>query len=115
MTGERESYELFDLGDFPLNEGATLRGAKLAYKTWGSLNEDSSNAILYPTWYSGRHWENDWLIGPTMTLDPSKYFIIVPNMFGNGLSTSPSNCSPPYNQARFPKVQFFLDIVKSPL
>ncbi|BBN06418.1 homoserine O-acetyltransferase/O-succinyltransferase [Marchantia polymorpha subsp. ruderalis] len=102
--GERESYELFDLGDFPLNEGATLRGAKLAYKTWGSLNEDSSNAILYPTWYSGRHWENDWLIGPTMTLDPSKYFIIVPNMFGNGLSTSPSNCSPPYNQARFPKV-----------
>ncbi|KAL2610470.1 hypothetical protein R1flu_029043 [Riccia fluitans] len=101
---ERESYELFELGDFPLNEGATLRGAKLAYKTWGTLNEDCSNAIVYPTWFSGRHWENDWLIGPMMALDPSKYFIIVPNMLGNGLSTSPSNCAPPYNQARFPKI-----------
>eukprot|EP00249_Psilotum_nudum_P016706 c25957_g1_i1 orf=371-1201(-) len=39
-----------------------------------------------------------------MGLDPRKYFIIVPNMLGNGLSSSPSNFPPPYNQARFPKV-----------
>ncbi|KAL3690302.1 hypothetical protein R1sor_016611 [Riccia sorocarpa] len=104
LTAERESYDLFQLGDFPLNEGATLRGAKLAYKTWGTLNEDCSNAIVYPTGFSGRHWENDWLIGPMMALDPAKYFIIVPNMLGNGLSTSPSNYAPPYNQARFPKI-----------
>jgi homoserine O-acetyltransferase len=98
-------YEVFELGDVELTEGATLRGAKLAYKTYGTLNEEKSNAVVYPTWYSGRHWENEWLIGEGMALDPSRYFIIVPNMLGNGLSSSPSNTPPPYDKARFPKVR----------
>ena len=85
-----QDYEVFDLGDVTLQRGATLRDAKLAYKTYGELNADKSNAIVYPTWYSGRHWDNEWLIGDGMALDPAKYFIIVPNMLGNGLSSSPS-------------------------
>jgi homoserine O-acetyltransferase/O-succinyltransferase len=97
-------HEIFDLGDIVLREGATLRDAKLAYKTYGTLNEDKSNAIVYPTWYSGRHWENEWLISEGMALDPNEYFIIVPNMLGNGLSSSPSNTPPPYDKARFPRV-----------
>ena len=44
------------------------------------------NVIVYPTWYSGQHYDNEWLIGPGMALDPAKYFIIIPNMLGNGLS-----------------------------
>jgi homoserine O-acetyltransferase len=100
-------YEIFDLGDVTLQGGATLRDAKLAYKTFGELNADKSNAIVYPTWYSGRHWDNEWLIGEGMALDPSQWFIIVPNMLGNGLSTSPSNTPPPYNQARFRDVTFY--------
>ncbi len=98
-------YEVFELGDVALGEGATLRGAKLAYKTYGTLNEERTNAIVYPTWYSGRHWENEWLIGEGMALDPREYFIIVPNMLGNGLSSSPSNTPPPYDRARFPRVE----------
>lgn len=101
----RDDYEIFNLGDVTLSEGATLRGAELAYKTYGTLNGEKSNAIVYPTWYSGRHWENEWLIGKGMALDPSEYFIIVPNMLGNGLSSSPSNTPPPYDKARFPKVR----------
>jgi homoserine O-acetyltransferase len=104
MTSSRTDYELFDLGDFTLESGATLRGAKLAYKTYGTLNAAKDNAIVYPTWYSGRHWENEWLIGEGMTLDPANYFVIVPNMLGNGLSSSPSNTPPPYDQARFPNI-----------
>ncbi len=100
-------YEVFDLGDFTLQHGATLRDAKLAYKTYGELNADRSNAIVYPTWYSGRHWDNEWLIGEGMALDPARYFIIVPNMLGNGLSSSPSNTPPPYDRARFPRVTFY--------
>jgi homoserine O-acetyltransferase len=100
-------YEIFDLGDVTLQHGATLRDAKLAYKTFGELNADKSNAIVYPTWYSGRHWDNEWLIGDGMALDPANYFIIVPNMLGNGLSTSPSNTPPPYDKARFPRVTFW--------
>jgi homoserine O-acetyltransferase/O-succinyltransferase len=102
-----QDYELFDLGDVVLQHGATLRGAKLAYKTYGELNADKSNAIVYPTWYSGRHWDNEWLIGDGMALDPARWFIIVPNMLGNGLSTSPSNTPPPYDKARFPRVTFW--------
>ena len=97
-------HDVFDLGDVVLQGGATLRDAKLAYKTYGTLNEEKTNAIVYPTWYSGRHWENEWLIGPGMALDPDEYFIIVPNMLGNGLSSSPSNTPPPYDKARFPNV-----------
>jgi homoserine O-acetyltransferase len=100
-------YEVFDLGDVTLQGGATLRDAKLAYKTYGKLNAAKSNAIVYPTWYSGRHWDNEWLIGTGMALDPAQYFIIVPNMLGNGLSSSPSNTPPPYDKARFPDVTFY--------
>jgi homoserine O-acetyltransferase len=102
-----QDFEIFDLGDVTLQGGATLRDAKLAYKTFGELNADKSNAVVYPTWYSGRHWDNEWLVGEGRALDPANYFIIVPNMLGNGLSTSPSNCPPPYNQGRFPNVTFW--------
>jgi len=100
-------YDVFELGDVRLSTGQTLRAAKLAYKTYGTLNEDKSNAIVYPTWYSGQHQDNEWLIGEGMSLDPSKYFIIVPNMLGNGLSSSPSNTPAPHDGARFPKVTFY--------
>jgi homoserine O-acetyltransferase len=99
-----DDHESFDLGDFELEGGATLRGAFLAYKTYGELNDARDNAIVYPTWYSGRHWENEWLIGEGMALDPGRYFIVVPNMLGNGLSSSPSNMPPPYDRARFPDI-----------
>ena len=104
LTTSRDDYERFELGDFVLEDGATLRGAFLAYKTYGQLSDAKDNAIVYPTWYSGRHWENEWLIGEGMTLDPARYFVIVPNMLGNGLSSSPSNTPPPYDRARFPRI-----------
>jgi homoserine O-acetyltransferase/O-succinyltransferase len=97
-------YEIYELGDVRLQRGATLRNCKLAYKTFGKLNADKSNVVVYPTWYSGQHTDNEWLIGPGMALDPDKYFIIIPNMFANGLSSSPSNTPEPYNGPRFPNV-----------
>ncbi|KAI1305616.1 Alpha/Beta hydrolase protein [Xylaria venustula] len=81
-------YETFDLGDFALQSGATLRNAYIAYKTFG---EPSNPAIIYPTWYSGFISGNEWLIGEDKALNPKKYFIIVPALFGNSESMSPSN------------------------
>lgn len=104
-------YHVFEVGDLHLQSGANLRKAKLAYQTYGTLNADKSNAIVYPTWYSGRHWENEWLIGPGMALDPERYFIIVPNMFGNGLSSSPSNTPQPWDRARFPHVTMYDNVL----
>jgi homoserine O-acetyltransferase len=97
-------YELFELGTLKLQSGATIRECHLAYKTFGTLNAAKDNAIVYPTWYSGQHYDNEWLVGDGMALDPAKYFIIIPNMLGNGLSSSPSNTPEPYNGPRFPKV-----------
>ena len=97
-------YEIYDLGDVVLQRGATLRDCKLAYKTFGTLSPRKDNVIVYPTWYSGQHYENEWLIGKGMALDPRTCFIIVPNMLGNGLSSSPSNTPEPYNGPRFPQV-----------
>ena len=100
-------YEILELGDVRLQRGGTLREAKLAYKTYGELNADKSNAIVYPTWYSGQHYENEWLIGEGMALDPTRYFIVIPNMLGNGISSSPSNTPPPHDRAAFPQVTMY--------
>ena len=100
-------YEVFAAGDVALQSGITLRGAQLAYKTYGTLSAAKDNAIVYPTWYSGQHYENEWLIGPDKALNPEKYFIIIPNMLGNGLSSSPSNTPPPFDRARFPGVTLY--------
>jgi homoserine O-acetyltransferase/O-succinyltransferase len=98
--------EMFDLGDLVLQHGATLRGARLAYKTYGTLNADRSNVIVHPTWYSAYHDANEWTIGPGLACDPEKYFVVVPNQLNNGLSSSPSNTPPPYNGPYFPPVTF---------
>src|SRR5262245_24021415 len=68
-----QDYEIYDLGDVRLQRGATLRDCKLAYKTFGKLNAAKDNAIVYPTWYSGQHCDNEWLVGSGMALDPDKY------------------------------------------
>lgn len=97
-------YEIFEAGDVRLQGGATLRGCKLAYKTYGALSRAKDNVIVYPTWYSGQHYDNEWLIGAGRALDPTTQFIIIPNMLSNGLSSSPSNTAEPYNGPRFPRV-----------
>lgn len=104
-------YETFDLGDLVLQSGATLRDCKLAYKTFGTLSPAKDNVIVYPTWYSGQHYDNEWLVGDGMALDPGRYFIIIPNMLGNGLSSSPSNYPEPYNGPRFPNVTAYDNVM----
>ncbi len=106
-----KDYELYDLGDVVLQCKKTLRDVKLAYKTYGTLNAAKDNVIVYPTWYSGQHYENEWLIGEGMALDPAKYFIIIPNMLGNGLSTSASNTAAPYNASRFPDITAYDNVL----
>jgi homoserine O-acetyltransferase len=81
----------FDLGDFSLLSGERLNAAFLSYKTHGTLAAARDNVIVYPTSYSAQHPDLEWLIGPDGILDPTRYFIIIPDMFGNGLSSSPSN------------------------
>lgn len=98
-------YQIFDAGNVRLQCGEDFHGLKLAYKTYGTLNADRSNAILYPTSFGAKHFDIDWLIREGAPLDPARYFIIIPNLFGNGLSSSPSNVAAgPYAAKHFPLI-----------
>jgi homoserine O-acetyltransferase/O-succinyltransferase len=99
--------QIFSAGDIELQSGEILHEAFLAYTTYGRLNDARDNAIIYPTYYMGTHAENEWLIGPGRPLSPGRYFIIVPNMVGNGVSSSPSNMPPLYGGPRFPLVTIY--------
>ncbi|MDP2373306.1 alpha/beta fold hydrolase [Reyranella sp.] len=74
-----------------LQRGGTLAEAWIVYKTFGRLNARRDNVILYPTSYSAHHTDIEWLVSPDHALDPNRYFIVIPNMLTNGLSSSPSN------------------------
>jgi homoserine O-acetyltransferase/O-succinyltransferase len=104
-------YEIFELGQVALQCGLTLSQTRLAYKTYGELNAARDNVILMPTFYGSQHAENETAMAGWRSLDPNKYFIVVPNMFGNGLSSSPSNTPPPFDRAVFPHVTIYDNVV----
>ena len=95
-------YSIFEAGDVVLQSGLTYRNARLAYKTHGTLNAAKSNAIVYPTSYGAQHYDLEWAVAPGKALDPTRYFIVIVNKFGNGLSSSPSNTPPPFDRGRYP-------------
>ena len=99
-------YELHDIGNLELEQGGMICAPKLAYATFGNLNATKDNAILIPTWYSGTSKIMEQVyIGQGRALDPDKYFIIVVNQIGSGLSTSPHNTPAPGGMAKFPHVR----------
>lgn len=94
----------FELGDVELQSGETLRDARLAYKTYGQLNAAGDNVVVLPTFYTGTHVRNEGFFGPGRAIDPARHFVVSVNMFGNGLSTSPSCAAPAQRGRDFPRV-----------
>lgn len=108
---------IFRLGDFTFHSGETLPDIQLAYETYGTLNEDKSNAILLFHALTGSHhahgyndnlpeagtfWqpENhqgwwDRMIGPGKPLDTERFFIICANYLGSCYGSSgPTQTAP---------------------
>ena len=104
MAGD---YSLFDLGDFELQSGTVFPGAQLAYKTYGELNDSGDNVVLLPTFYTGSHMRNEGFFGAGRAIDPARHFIVSVNLFGNGISSSPSNTPAPFDGPRFPDISFY--------
>jgi len=100
-------HKTYALGDVRLQSGETLRNAWLAYATYGTLNAAGDNVVLLPTFYTGTHLRNEPLFGPGRAIDPARHFIVSINLFGNGLSSSPSNSAAPQDGPRFPQVTLF--------
>jgi homoserine O-acetyltransferase/O-succinyltransferase len=104
-------FALHDLGNLLLQSGETLRGAKLAYRTFGTLNADRSNAILVTTWFSGTgKVMQDVYVGSGHALDLNRYFIIIVDQLGSGVSSSPQNMATPQGMARYPKLSIGDDV-----
>ena len=100
-----------------LRDGCTLPGARIAYESWGTLNDDKSNAILLFHALSGSHhaagnnpaiegvgelWQSEmhagwWedMIGPGKALDTNRHFVICANYLGGCYgSTGPASVNP---------------------
>lgn len=97
-------YEIFSPGDIVLQSGEVLHDAHLAYVVHGTLSPRGDNLIVFPTCYAGKHEDNEWLIGPGKPLNTDRWCVVVPDMLGNGLSSSPSNSAPPQAGPDFPHI-----------
>ncbi len=99
-------FDIFECGDIQLQCGDTLRDAKLAYKTYGTLARDGGNVVVMPTFFTGSHSRNEGFFGPGRALDPARHFIVSINLFGGGLSSSPSTAAGRQEAGNFPAIAF---------
>jgi len=97
------AQQLATLGDFKLQSGAVLHDFRIGYRTLGKLNDEKSNAVLWPTWLRGRTEDLLQFVGPGKVVDTGKYYVILVDAVGDGISTSPSNSAsqPRMNFPRF--------------
>lgn len=120
-AGHRKFHRFATERPFSLELGGSLRDIALAYETWGTLNQEASNAILVcHAWTGDSHvagpagkghptpgwWEG--VVGPGHAIDTDKYFVVCVNVLGGCQgSTGPASAHPidgkPY-ALRFPVV-----------
>lgn len=99
---------MFELGDLDVERGGTIRDARLAWQTHGTLNAARDNVIVYPCSFGATSDDLAWLIGPDGVLDPTRWFVVVPDMFSNGRSSSASQ-----QQETYPAVVTAADNVRA--
>ena len=90
-----------------LDAGVELRPFQIAYKTYGTLNADRSNAVLvchaltgdqhvanvHPVTKKPGWWET--MVGSGKPIDTERYFVICPNVIGACMGTTgPSSTNP---------------------
>jgi homoserine O-acetyltransferase len=85
------AQQFAELGEFKLQSGAVIHDFRLGYRSLGKLNAEKSNAILWPTWLGGTSEQLLQFIGPGKVVDSGKYFVVLVDAIGDGVTTSPSN------------------------
>lgn len=99
-----------DLGSFPLESGQTIDGCRVGYRTFGTLDATRSNVVLFPTWFSGTTKPLVDIV-PDKLVDTKRFFVVLVDALGDGVSTSPSNSR---TQARLAFPRFTIrDMVES--
>ncbi|MDR6530323.1 homoserine O-acetyltransferase [Caulobacter rhizosphaerae] len=95
-----------------LDSGAQLENLEIAYRTWGELNADGTNAVLIchaltgDQHVAGTHpvsGKPGWwtrMVGHGRPIDPAKHFIICSNVVGGCMgSTGPASINPATGKA----------------
>lgn len=106
------------LGSQELEFGGTLPAVRVAFETWGTLNDDATNAVLLLHALTGDshvtgpagpgHQTSGWwseIVGPGRAIDTEKWCVIAPNMLGGCQGTTGPASSAPDGQewgSRFP-------------
>ncbi len=98
---QQSPLQFAELGTCKLDSGAAIETCRLGYRTYGTLNSARSNAVLFPMWFTGRSGDAGALVGPGPAhfIDTDKYFVILVDPFGNGVSSSPSNSATQHGTA----------------
>ncbi len=78
------------IGDFKLENGRPIDQCIIAYQTFGTLNKEKNNAVLFPTWFTGTSMDLLPFV-PGKLIDTTRFFLILVDALGDGLSSSPSN------------------------
>jgi homoserine O-acetyltransferase len=90
-TYAQPAQKFAQLGDFKTESGGIIKNCKLGYRTLGKLNQNKSNVVLWPTWFTGT---SETVYPAVLSLiDTTGLYIIIADSFGNGVSSSPSNTS----------------------
>ncbi|MFN0109710.1 MAG: alpha/beta fold hydrolase [Blastocatellia bacterium] len=103
LATAQSEQKFAELGDFKLESGEVIRDCKLGYRTFGKLNADKSNAVLFPTWFSGKSEQLASNFGKGKMVDDTRFFIIAVDAIGNGISSSPSNGHSSQRGEQFPR------------
>ncbi|KAJ3165836.1 homoserine O- acetyltransferase [Geranomyces variabilis] len=89
-----------------LELGGSLTDVSVAYKTWGKLNADGTNAMVVCHALSGSADVEDWwgpLLGPGKAFDPEVFFVFCGNVLGSPYgTTSPVSVDPATGRAYGP-------------
>ncbi|KAF9305256.1 homoserine O- acetyltransferase [Mortierella antarctica] len=93
--------------EFTLDSGHVLQQVPVAYRTWGTLNENGDNVMIICHALSGSADVEDWwgpLMGPGRAFDPTKFFIVCCNVLGSPYGTaSPVTLNPETNTSYGPE------------
>lgn len=106
-----QQLQYASLGNFRLENGQVIQNLRVGYRTLGRLNAQKSNVVVMPTAFMGKTGGMLDEVGPGKLVDSSKYYIILIDALGNGVSSSPSN-SKAQPRMKFPQFNI-RDMVKS--
>ena len=106
-----QEQKFASLGELKLVNGESIKDCRIGYRTFGQLNTDKSNIVVFPTWFGGKTAELAGQIEPSKTVDSTKYYVITVDALANGVSCSPSNSAQQHGTA-FPKITI-RDMVES--